>query len=135
MSGNATLDRPALEGMRQPPHFSNVVVSEDGKLAHISGQMATDGGRLAGEGDLAAQFAQTFANLRKVLDGLGATPDDVVRQRIFVVDLEPAHRDIVVAAMNDFYGEGKPASTLIGCQGLIIPGALVEIDLTAAIDG
>ena len=136
MSGNATLDRPALEGLRQPPHFSNVVVSEGGRLAHISGQMATDGGQLAGEGDLAAQFAQTFANLRKVLDGLGATPDNVVRQRIFVVDLEPAHRDIVVAAMNEFYGEGgKPSSTLIGCQGLIIPGALVEIDLTAAING
>ena len=133
MSGNATLDRPALEGMRQPPHFSNVVISEGGKLAHISGQMGTDGGQLVDEGDLAAQFAQTFANLRKVLDRLGATPDDVVRQRIFVVNLEPAHRDIVVEAMNDFYGEGKPASTLVGCQGLIVPGALVEIDLTAAI--
>ena len=135
MAGNATLDRPALEGMRQPPHFSNVVVSEGGKLAHISGQMGTDGGRLVGEGDLAAQFAQTFANLRRVLDGLGATPDNVVRQRIFVVNLEPAHRDIVVEAMSNFYGEGKPSSTLIGCQGLIIPGALVEIDLTAAIEG
>ena len=135
MSGNATLDRPTLEGMRQPPHFSNVVISEGGKLAHISGQMGTDGGRLVGEGDIAAQFAQTFANLRKILDGLGTTPDNVVRQRIFVVNLEPAHREIVVEAMNNFYGEGKPASTLIGCQGLIIPGALVEIDLTAAIDG
>lgn len=136
MAGNfVTVDRPSIEGVASPPHFSNVVVSEGGKLAHLSGAMATDGGKLVGEGDLAAQMKQTFANLNKVLAGIGAGPGDVVRQRIFVVDLEPAHRDIVVAAMNNFYGEGKPASTLIGCRGLIIPGALVEIDLTAAIDG
>ncbi len=137
MAGNfVTVDRPSIEGVPSPPHFSNVVVSEGGKLAHLSGAMATDGGKLVGEGDLAAQMKQTFANLNRVLAGIGAGPGDVVRQRIFVVNLEPSHRDIVVAAMNEFYGDGgKPSSTLIGCQGLIIPGALVEIDLTAAIDG
>lgn len=137
MAGNfVTVDRPSIKRITSPPHFSNVVVSEGGKLAHLSGAMATDGGKLVGEGDLAAQMKQTFANLNYVLAGIGAGPGDVVRQRIFVVDLEPAHRDIIVKAMNEFYrGSGKPASTLIGCQGLIIPGALVEIDLTAAIDG
>ena len=40
----------------------------------------------------------------------------------------------VVAAMGEFYGGAKPASTLVGVPALIIAGALVEIDVTAAID-
>ena len=38
--------------------------------------------------------------------------------------------------MMKFYGDGpKPSSTPLGVQGLILPGSLVEIDRTAAVDG
>ena len=52
-----------------------------------------------------------------------------------LVDLVPEHRELVVAAMGEFYGGAKPASTLVGVPALILAGALVEIDVTAAIDG
>jgi len=104
------------------------VTSEGGKLVHLSGQLTPDG-------DLAAQFDTVYGNLRLALRTCGATPADVVRQRIFVVDMKPEHRDVVVAAMQKFYGDGpRPSSTLVAVQSLIVPGAIVEIDITAAVD-
>jgi len=129
MSGNIKVERPKVEGLMDPPHFENAVTTEGGKLIHLSGQLVT-------EGDLAEQFDAVFGKLKLALEACGATPNDVVRQRIFVVDLQPDHRDVVVSAMMKFYGDGpKPSSTLLGVQGLILPGSLVEIDLTAAVDG
>ncbi len=122
------VERPKIEGLGDQPHFVKAVTTEGGKLVHLSGQLAP-------KGDLAAQFKTVYGNLKKALAACGATPSDVIRQRVFVVDLVPEHREIVVAAMMDFYGDGpKPTSTLVGVPALIVAGALIEIDLTAAID-
>lgn len=122
------IERIQPEGLNKPPHFTNVITTEGGKLVHLSGQ-------LIAEGDLAAQFRTVYAKLKIGLAAAGATPGDVIRQRVFVVDLQPEHREIVVQSMQDFYGDGgNPTSTLVGVQALIIPGALVEIDVTASID-
>jgi len=75
-----------------------------------------------------------FDNLRKTLLIAGATPADVIRQRIFVVDLQLDQRPIIAAAMNDFYGSvGSATSTCVGVQALLVEGAMVEIDMTALI--
>ena len=122
------IDRPKVEGLWDPPHFENAVTTEGGKLIHLSGQLTADG-------DLPDQFDTVYGNLKLALQACGAAPSDVVRQRIFVVDMKPEHREIVVAAMMKFYGNGpRPSSTLLGVQSLIVPGALVEIDITAAVD-
>ncbi len=122
------VERPTIEGLNDPPHFSNAVITEGGKMVHVSGMLNP-------EGDHAAQFAACYAKLKIALAGCGATPADVIRQRVFVVDLVPEHRGLVVTAMGEFYGGAKPASTLVGVPALIVAGALVEIDVTAAIDG
>ena len=122
------IERPKIEGLDDPPHFEKVVTVEGGKRVHLSGQLTP-------KGDLAAQFKTVYGNLKKTLAACGATPSDVIRQRVFVVDLVPEHREIVVAAMMAFYGDGpKPTSTLVGVSALIVAGALVEIDVTAAIN-
>ena len=125
---NIKVERKKVEGLNDPPHFENAITTEGGKMIHLSGQLTP-------EGDLAAQFKSVYGKLDTALAACGATPSDVIRQRVFVVDLETEHREIVVAAMMEFYGEGpKPTSTLVGVPSLIIAGALVEIDITAAID-
>jgi len=124
---NTKIVRPHIEGLSNPPHFSNAVTIEGGKLVHISGMLDP-------EGDHTAQLAAVYGKLKIALAGCGATPADVIRQRVFVVDLVPEHREIVVSAMGEFYGNAKPASTLVGVSALIVPGALVEIDVTAAIN-
>ena len=104
-----------------------------GKQVHLSGLLATTAeGMLVGEENLAVQMKYIFDNIRKTLAIAGATPADVVRQRIFVVDMQLAQRPIIQNAMNEFYGEaGSATSTCIGVQALLTEGAMVEIDVTA----
>ena len=122
------VERKKIEELIDQPHFENAIMTEGGKSVYIAGQLTP-------EGDLAAQFKSVYEKIKTALAGCGATPSDVIRQRVFVVDLVPEHREIVVAAMMAFYGDGpKPTSTLVGVSALIVAGALVEIDVTAAIN-
>ena len=81
------VERPTIEGLNDPPHFSNAVVTEGGKMVHLSGQLSP-------EGDLAAQFKGVYDKLKIGLAACGASPSDVIRQRVFVVDLVPEHREL-----------------------------------------
>ena len=123
------------EFLHNKSHFSNLIISEAGKQVHLSGLVAsTADGKLVGQGDLSIQMKYIFDTIRKTLEIVGATPEDVVRQRIFVVDLQFSQRQIIAGAMNDFYGEtGSATSTCIGVQALLVEGAMVEIDITAVI--
>ena len=135
MTDNGSIiQRHRPEFLHNKPHFSNLIISEAGKQVHLSGLVAsTAEGMLVGEGDLAIQMKYIFDTIRNTLEIAGATPADVVRQRIFVVDLQLAHRPIITNAMNEFYGEsGSATSTCVGVQALLVEGAMVEIDITAA---
>ncbi len=136
MSDNSPIiQRHRPEVLHNKPHFSNLIISEAGKQVHLSGLVAsTAEGRLVGQGDLAVQMKYIFETIRETLAIAGATPADVVRQRIFVVDLQLAHRPIIAKAMDEFYGEaGSATSTCIGVQALLVDGAVVEIDVTALV--
>ena len=138
MSDNqATIERFRPAHLHNKPHFTNLVTSEGGKTIHVSGLVASDAeGNLVAPGDLGGQMNFIFNGIKQALAEVGAAPVNVVRQRIFVVGLQLDHRPIVAGAMNDFYGEeGSAASTCIGVDALLVDGALVEIDVTAVIDG
>ena len=80
-------------------------------------------------------MAFIYDTVRQALALAGATPADVVRQRVFIVGLQPDHRPVIMTAMTDFYGDGgSAASTCVGVEALLVEGALVEIDVTAVID-
>ncbi len=79
---------------------------------------------------------QVYENIRLALAAVGATPENVVRQRVFIVDVTPDKRGQFIPAMNAFYGDGeRGTSTLVGVTGLAMEGYLIEIDVTAVIDG
>lgn len=67
--------------------------------------------------------------IRKALHEAGATIDDVVRTRIFVVDMNDA--DKVLQAHGEVFGDVRPAATLLGVNQLIDPNLLVEIEVDA----
>ena len=71
--------------------------------------------------------------IRKALHEAGATIDDVVRTRIFIVDMADA--DKVMRAHGEVSGEIGPAATLLGVAALVDPALLVEIEADAVIDG
>lgn len=116
--------------------FSQVVISRGTRLVHISGQAALDAsGQLVGGGDLEKQTEQTFENLTRALAAAGATWNDVVMMRIFVVGLKPEHVPIIRGVRQRFVSmERPPASTLVGVQALVGPEWLIEIEATAVLE-
>ena len=137
MENSVKIERFRPKFLHNKPHFTNLVTCEGGKMIYLSGLVAsTKDGDLVGAGDLAAQMAYIYKTIRRSLAMAGATPANVVRQRVFVVGLKLEHRPLIMQAMMDFYGDGGSASsTCVGVEALLVDGALVEIDTTAVVDG
>lgn len=99
---------------------------------HVSGQIATDReGRLVGPGDMRAQTAQVFENLAAILAANGGSFGDVVQISTFVTSFDD------LAAIREvrgrFLAQEPPASTAVRVVSLVVPEALIEVDLVAAI--
>ena len=134
-SNNLSITRHRPEFLHNKPHFTNLIVSEGGKHVFLSGMVAsTADGELVGAGDIAAQMKFIFDSIWETLATVGALPANVVRQRVFVVDLQLSHRPIIANAMTEFYSDnGSATSTCVGVPALLVEGALVQIDVTAVI--
>jgi len=80
-------------------------------------------------------FEQARAALAKIeaaLNELGASLDDVVRTRMFVLDVEANGPD-VLRAHGEVFADIKPASAMYGVTGMLTPEMLVEIEATAVV--
>ena len=119
-----------------PFGFSQVVTSRGGKFVHVSGQTAWDTEmKIVGAGDLAAQTRKALENVRLALAAAGATPADVVRMRLYVVNYDPRMVDTLAGILKGFFpAEAPPASTWIGVQSLAVPEFLIEIEVTAVVE-
>lgn len=115
--------------------FSHATLQEGGRTLHLAGQVAWDkDAATVGAGDLAAQTRQVLANLGAVLAEVGATPDDIVRLRTYVVDHTPDKLGVVLGEVGAFYGDATPApNTFLGVAALALPDFLVEIEATAVL--
>jgi enamine deaminase RidA (YjgF/YER057c/UK114 family) len=81
------------------------------------------------------QMDQSFKAIGIALAAGGATPADVVRGRIYIVDYNAHMIPTVLEKTAAFYAPGEPPpSTLIGVQSLALPGIMVEIEVTAVLD-
>jgi 2-iminobutanoate/2-iminopropanoate deaminase len=106
-------------------HYTDAV--RFGDLLFVSGLAALDSsGQLVGRGDVVAQTRQIFANFKTVLDAAGADFSDVLKVTVFLTDVR--HRIEINPIRHEFFGNARPASTLIGVKELALPGMLVEIE-------
>src|SRR5256886_16390779 len=117
------------------PGFTHAV--RIGPTLYVSGEVALDStGRLVGPGDLGAQATQAFANLATVLRIGGATPGDVAKLTIYVVNYSPKDLDRIRQAAPDFFPQrNPPAGIVIGVQSLPPEGLLIAVDATAVVGG
>lgn len=103
-----------------------------GPWVHVSGTTATDeSGAIVGIGDAGAQAVQVIKNIEKALSRAGATLDDVVRTRIYVVSIDDW--EAVGRVHGAYFSAVKPATTLVAVSRLVAPEMLVEIDADAYI--
>jgi enamine deaminase RidA (YjgF/YER057c/UK114 family) len=89
-------------------------------------------GRTMGPGDPAAQARRCLEIIRAALEAAGASLNDVVRTRTLLVRIDDWHA--VAAVHGEFFGEVRPANTIMQVSRFIDPEWLVEFEADAVIN-
>jgi enamine deaminase RidA (YjgF/YER057c/UK114 family) len=107
--------------------YSRVVVRGD--AAWVSGTTSMVDGAVAHVGDVGAQTRQALQIVREALEKAGFSLSDVVRTRMFVTDI--SHWEEIGRAHGEFFGDVRPATSMVQVSALIDPAMLVEIEADA----
>src|SRR6185312_11911407 len=122
-----------VEALNEPiSHYTDAV--RWGDTLFVSGVAPLDReGKVIGGDSAAAQTRQIFENMKRILDAAGASFRDVLRVTVYLTDIDD--RAAINPVRKEYFGDARPASTLIGVSGLAIPGMKVEIEAIVGLAG
>lgn len=101
-----------------------------GNHVYVSGTTATDSnGDLVGTNDPYIQTIKSLENIELALNKAGAKIGDVVRIRIYVVNINDWEK--IGKGLSEYFKNVKPAATMVEVNNLISPDILVEIEADA----
>ncbi len=115
--------------------FSQIVVSNPGKMVFVSGQVAWDENmNIVGANDLKIQTQKAIDNLKIAMESAGGTLENIVMLRIYKVDYKSGDGTIISDILKKNFGTtSPPASTWVSVQGLANEGFMIEIEAQAVI--
>jgi enamine deaminase RidA (YjgF/YER057c/UK114 family) len=103
-----------------------------GNVIEVAGTTAVDDrSEIVGLNSSYEQTKYIFLKIEKALKEAGASLQDVVRTRMFVTDI--SKWEDIGRAHGEYFKDIKPAASMIEVKGLITPGLLVEIEVTAIV--
>jgi len=103
-----------------------------GNQVHVSGTTATDAqGAVVGPGDPEAQADYILQKIAAALAEAGAELSHVVRTRMYVTNINDWEK--IALAHGKYFGEIRPATTIVEVSKLINPEHLLEIEAEALI--
>ncbi len=124
-------------GLFKHPNYTRVLTIErPSKLIYIAGQTPSDENyQPVHSGDLQGQYLAVLDGLTLQLEAAGATWDDVVFRRMYVVGVPEFMKVLNDRTLPVPWDPGRPSpSTLIGVTALSNPGFLVEVEIVAVVE-
>jgi 2-iminobutanoate/2-iminopropanoate deaminase len=115
------------------PGFSQAYVVEldDCRVVSISGQIALDGDRIVGTGDLEQQAERCWHRIKTIVEAAGGGMSDLVETRTYMLDISQI--GVLARVRARFLADPPPTSTAVQVSGLASPDALIEIEAKAVI--
>jgi 2-iminobutanoate/2-iminopropanoate deaminase len=123
------IERLMLDGQPRPvSHYCHV--TKAGNLIWVSGTVgvAADGSIPAG---VVEQFEIAIANMDVCLKAAGAGAAHVVKVTVYLTDV--ADRAKINPIRQRYFGQHRPASTLVEVSALVLPELKVEIEAQAVL--
>jgi enamine deaminase RidA (YjgF/YER057c/UK114 family) len=111
--------------------YSQITIVEPGRLAFISGQVAwRRDGEPAPEG-FVEQAELVVRNAKAALHAAGASPQDLVMVRVYMVDWTPERLQQLWPQLHALFDGAQPSVTGIGVAALAAPNLQLEIEMIA----
>ena len=123
------IERLIMDGHPEPvSHYCHVVRA--GNLIWVSGALGVAADGSIPE-DVGKQAELALASIDACLKAVSAGAENVVKVNVYLTDIND--RAKINPPRQRYFGEHRPASTLVGVTALVFPAAKVEIEATAVI--
>jgi 2-iminobutanoate/2-iminopropanoate deaminase len=103
----------------------------DARMIFVTGQIPIDeAGNVVSE-DIGDQTRFVFERIKSILGAAGASMLDVVKAQIFLTDISDF--SVVSTIRDEYFRDGRPASSLVEVSALVREGCNVQIEATAVV--